>query len=251
LKTWHGLVYDFHGECDLLLVRSEKFHNNLGFEVQIRTQIRRDWSFIKEAALRIGDQVFEVTKDMVYHSNLATHGFRRRGINHLGGRDGVLPQKIAGFPISYVNYDTRRHKFEVDMGDKGIVSFKMYGDFLAVTVQRASEDFSDAVGLMGDFVTGELKGRDGRVMTNTDEFGLEWQIRDSDKHLFTELHGIQFPQTCKMPPPEAIARRRLAESSITYQEAAKACAGMEEESRDACIFDILSTGDLGMADFDL
>ena len=245
------MVFDFHGECDLLLTRSEKFKNDMGFEIQIRTQIRRDWSFIKEAALRIGDQVFEVTKDMVYHSNRVTHGFRRRGINHLGGHDGVLPQKIAGFPISYVNYDAKRHKFEVDMGEKGTVSFKIYGDFLSVNVQRATEDFGDAIGLMGDFVTGELKGRDGAIMTNTDDFGLEWQIRGSDNKLFTEIHGVQFPETCRMPPPEAVARRRLAESSVSYQEAAKACGGTEEESKDACIFDILSTGDLGMADLDL
>lgn len=245
------MVFDFHGECDLLLTKSEKFHNDLGFEIQIRTQIRRDWSFIKEAALRIGDQIFEVTKDMVYHSNRATHGFRRRGINHLGGHDGVLPQKLADFPISYVNYDTKRHKFVVDMGEKGTVTFKIYGDFLSVTVQRGTEDFTDAVGLMGDFVTGELKGRDGKVMTDTDAFGLEWQVRKSDNKLFTEVHGVQFPETCKMPPPEAIARRRLAESSVSYQAAAKACGGIDEESRDACIFDILATEDLGMAEFDL
>jgi hypothetical protein len=35
---------------------------------------------------------------------------------------------------------------------------------------------------------------------------------------------------------------------VSYKEAEDACAGFEEDVRESCIFDVLSTGDLKMAD---
>ena len=33
LKTWRGRVYDFHGECDLLLTKSRSFGKGLGLSL--------------------------------------------------------------------------------------------------------------------------------------------------------------------------------------------------------------------------
>jgi len=42
-------------------------------------------------------------------------------------------------------------------------------------------------------------------------------------------------------------RRRLGEVFITKEEAAQACARVDEADRDACIFDVLATNDKDMA----
>jgi hypothetical protein len=38
-KTFGGEMYDFHGECDLVLLHNPEFNNNLGMDIHIRTKI--------------------------------------------------------------------------------------------------------------------------------------------------------------------------------------------------------------------
>jgi len=38
LHTWMGMVYDFHCECDLVLLKSPSFDNGQGLYLHIRTQ---------------------------------------------------------------------------------------------------------------------------------------------------------------------------------------------------------------------
>jgi hypothetical protein len=40
-KTWQGQHYDYHGECDLVLLHSSEFGSGLGLDVHIRTKLRR------------------------------------------------------------------------------------------------------------------------------------------------------------------------------------------------------------------
>jgi cysteine-rich repeat protein len=49
-KTWRGKHFDYHGECDLVLLHSSAFESGLGLDVYIRTKIRRDMSYISSAA---------------------------------------------------------------------------------------------------------------------------------------------------------------------------------------------------------
>jgi hypothetical protein len=61
--TTDGTHYEYHGEWDLILARSMLFDAGLGLEVHGRTKfIDGLWSLISHAAVRIGQDVFEVTK---------------------------------------------------------------------------------------------------------------------------------------------------------------------------------------------
>jgi hypothetical protein len=44
----------------LVLAKDVKFAHGLGLDVQIRTKLVRYWSYIKSAAIRIGDDILEV-----------------------------------------------------------------------------------------------------------------------------------------------------------------------------------------------
>lgn len=87
VKTWVGQQYDYHGECDLVLVSSEKFANGLGLDIHIRTTIRDDWSYISATALRIGEDILEV------------HSFGKYYLN--GVENAPLPKKFGGFAIDH------------------------------------------------------------------------------------------------------------------------------------------------------
>jgi hypothetical protein len=226
----------------MILTKSAGFAGGLGLEVQVRTEIRHDWSFIAETVVKIGNDFLEVGSHAAFYIN---------GVAAETLTESAELQSLSGFPVKYFNYGTRRHRFEVDLGAKGKVVVKVYKEFLAVGVENGDEeDFADSVGLMGSYENGNMIARDGHVVTDTKEYGLEWQIRDTEKTLFHEAKGPQFPEQCRMPSAKAVKRRRLLESTVSYKEAQEACAGMDKEDMDSCIFDVLSTGDLSMADAD-
>jgi hypothetical protein len=235
LKTWMGEVYDFHGACDLVLVSSQTFHNGAGLDLHIRTKIRDDWSFISDAALRIGDDVLEVGTRAYYY------------LNDVAGAE--MPATVGGFPVSLTHFGTRRHKFEIDLGHMGVIVIKVFNEFLAVEVNNAHSDgFGDSVGLMGAFTDGSLVGRNGKVHEDHNEFGLSWQVHDTDDNLFQKAEGPQYPQLCQMPAPKSMKSRRMSESLVSFDVAEKACADWSEETRESCIYDVMSTGDLDMAE---
>jgi hypothetical protein len=241
LKTWLGEMYDFHGACDLVLIKSRGFHNQVGLEIQIRTEIRHDWSFIAHTAIKIGNDILEVGG----HGEFALNGIAGEKLTA-----NADLQSLNGFVVKYFNDGTRRHTFKVDIGHQQKIVIKVYNEFLSVTVRDAEEEyFGDSVGLMGNYHTGKLVGRDGTLHTNTDEFGFDWQVNGDDVMLFSEMQAPQFPQQCRMPSAEATQRRkrRLSESMVSYDEAEAAYASWEKEDRESCIFDVLSTGDLSMS----
>jgi hypothetical protein len=61
IKKWNGESYDYHGECDLVLVSSPHFGSGAGLDMHVRTKIVDTWSFISSAAVKIGTDVLEVT----------------------------------------------------------------------------------------------------------------------------------------------------------------------------------------------
>merc|ERR1711935_803940 len=63
-KTWTGDKYDYHGECDLVLVDHPAFANDLGLKIHIRTERVKYFSFISNIAVQIGDDVLEFDNDV-------------------------------------------------------------------------------------------------------------------------------------------------------------------------------------------
>ena len=241
------------GECDLVLARGEKFGNRLGFEVQIRTEIRNVWSFISAVAIRIGNDILEVDSS------------GRHYINGVGGLDLITDKQALEtvFPISWRMEYVGKHTGQIyainlhgdnhqEQKGANTLVIKVYNGFLDVEINGGdSKDFGDSVGLMGDFNTGSHLARDHRTVVDDDvEFGMEWQVLDTEQMLFRDAgNGPQHPTQCKMPLPSSLTLqdRRLSVDPKFRAEAQRACAAASKNDVDACEFDVLVTGDLGMA----
>jgi hypothetical protein len=234
--TWQGHHFDFHGECDLVLLQSKEFESGLGLDVHIRTHMRRDMSYISSAALRIGTDVLEVESQGVYY------------LNGVAGAD--LPSDFGGFEFLHTQPTDRQHVFEVHLGGRERIKVKTYKDFVSVLFEQAQlQHFGKSVGLMGDFGMGHMISRDGEtIIEDANAFGQEWQVLDSEPKLFHTVRFPQHPKMCTMPTPVQASqlRRRLSESSVDEMTAEKACEHWGE-GKDDCVFDVLTTGDLEMA----
>jgi hypothetical protein len=236
-KTWRGHHFDFHGECDLVLLHSSDFGAGLGLDVHIRTKLRRDMSYISAAVLRMGTDVLEVESQGVYYLN--------------GVAGAELPDEFSGFAFLHTQPTNKQHVFEVYMGGRERVKLKTYKDFVSVLIEQGqSKNFGDCVGLMGDFGNGRMLARDGNtVLDDPNAFGQEWQVLDTEPTFFQTLRLPRHPTGCKMPPPKQASqlRRRLLESSPVKELAAEEACAHWGEGKDNCVFDILTTGDLEMA----
>ena len=226
----------------MVFLSSPSFADQLGLDIHIRTTIQGRYSFIENAALRIGDSVVEVS---------------RYGDYIVDGVDTVtLPMELApGYTLRYKNRKGARdvHHFLVDIRDTGKqIRIQSYKHIVAVKIDEAtSDDFGDSVGLMGEFVTGRWLGRDGvTVIDNPDDFGMEWQVREGhDAFLFEGKRFPHYPTKCMMPDPVSENRRHRRLGETLFRDAAvKACSEVEDGSfREMCIDDVLATGDLGLA----
>jgi len=243
-KTWKNEHFEYHGQCDLLLAKDPEFADGLGLNVQIRTKLVRFWSYIKSAAIHIGDDILEVqgTDDL------------KEGAHHwINLEYKAEVTTIGGFPLSLIKKSPKKWSFEIDLnskfpGQKIVIS--TYREFVKVDfVNGSSESFGKSVGVLGDFNTGRTLARD-RVTELNDyiQLGNEWQVQPSEGMLFRDVQQPQFPKKCLLPEdPQGERRRRLDESSISVEQAEAACASLPNElDRKDCVYDILATQDLDM-----
>ena len=233
VKTWTGHVFDFHGACDIVLAHVPAFNQEQGLDLHVRMTMRDDWSYISEAALKIGDDVLLVGTNAEYYLN--------------GVKSAALPLTVGGYAVKVVHKTEKTHRFDIDLKEQGKIRIKVYNEFLGVNFQKAGSDFQDATGIMGEFQTGALLSRNGQVVDDTNVYGQEWQVHNDELQLFREQKGPQYPEACEMPVPKALSERRLAESMVSFDDASKACADWDMESKEACIYDVMATGDLEMA----
>jgi hypothetical protein len=208
----------------LVLAKDPVFADGLGLDVHIRTKLVRFWSYIKQAVIRIGDDVFEIEgssdpsemDEVHYWINLEYKG----ELTTLGG-----------FPVT-IEKKTTLHKtlFEIDLTSKypGVkIVLATYKEFVSVDFVNSNEQaFGNAVGLFGDFKSGKTFARDGiTVLDDFTELGHEWQVLPTEVMIFHDISEPQFPQMCIDPEdPRGERRRRLDESSVTEEQAEASCA---------------------------
>jgi len=245
-KTWQGEHFENHGQCDLVLTKDHNFAEGLGLDIQIRTKLVRFWSYIKKAAIRIGNDVLEVEGksdpeefDTSYWFNLEYKG---------------EATSIGGFPLTIHDNKVSKSYFEIDLSSKypgQKIVIATYREFVRVDFQGATaEAFGNTVGMLGDFKTGELLARDG--VTSIDEFmefGNEWQVLPADYMLFHDQSHPQFPKRCIQPEdPQGERKRRLSESTISVEAAEAVCSKTLGNALDIkdCVYDVLATQDLDM-----
>lgn len=227
-----------------MLAKDDTFANGLGIEVEIRTKLVRFWSYIKSAAIRIGDDILEVQGSAdpevgatEYWMNLEYQG----------------PVKtLGGFPVIASARSQKKRSFVIDLtskfpGEK--IEISTYREFVKVDFINSSEaSFGNAVGMLGDLKTGKLLGRDGTQVDDFYELGAQWQVRPDENMLFHRVEDPQFPKACVVPEdPQGERRRRLDEQSVSVEQAEAACAGLKNLlDRKDCVYDILATQDIDM-----
>ena len=216
----------------------------LDLDIHLRTSMVRYWSYIKTAAIRIGNDILEVEGSADKEDGVDKSHYR---INF--EYRGPL-ETLGGFPVTI---SPRNNVYTIDLDSKfpgQKILIKTFKEFVGVKIIGASQaSFGNAVGITGNYETGKTLARDGHtVIHDFTDLGLEWQVLPSDGKLFHEAAKPQFPELCYLPEdPRGDRTRRLGESGITEEQAEEACAGLKDEfDRKGCIYDILATQDLDM-----
>lgn len=242
--TYDGTGYTYHGQCDMVMARSANLHNSgLSLDVNARTTIKGDWSYISNVATRIGDDVLEVTSAGAHYFNGA------EGIEfpiELGGR--YIATKLerlldsGDIRIEYT-IDLMVHSDDHASGD--MIRISSFKDMLSLNVDAL---LHDTYGMLG--ITGKdgMIGRDlETVIDNSNIMGAQWQVNNTEPMLFREIRAPQYPENCFLPKVDS--RRRLQQASPeNTRRAQEACAAVEDESmRQFCEHDVLQTGDSSYA----
>lgn len=243
-KTWTGTKFDYHGECDLVLVNHPSYDNGKGLRLHIRTTRSGYWSYIEQIALQIGSDVLEFQNDVdnfVINGKEVTTNASTMGNTKNTLTFGGLEVRLFKNAIS-VRLDNEA-KSKIDFISRTV-------GFPTVIVDAGSNDaiLEGSVGLLGEWGSGKMLGRDGETdytgSSDYTEYALEWQVRDTEPMIFTSARYPQYPTECV--PPKKMLGTRLGMSHLK-QEAEKACESWKED-KDECIFDVMATRNIGSAE---
>uniref|UniRef100_A0A7S3P6D4 Uncharacterized protein n=1 Tax=Amphora coffeiformis TaxID=265554 RepID=A0A7S3P6D4_9STRA len=123
---------------------------------------------------------------------------------------------------------------------------------MKVQMNARPEDVGTSVGILGNYETGAMLGRQGQVFKDFQDMGFEWQMNPlEDSQLFKDAREPQLPyERCRMPSQTAVARRRLlrAKDSPLYEEATKACAKASSAEFQLCVEGVVATRELALAE---
>ena len=226
--------YDYHGECDLVMLHAPNFGNGLGLDTHIRTTIRYDYSFISSAAIMIGEDVLEVESWGDYMLN--------------GISQAALPAEMSGYTLTKTQTSDKESVFDIQYDSGKHIYLSTFKDFVGVKFDVFNRtELLGSEGLFGEFPSGKMVGRDGKtVIANPNEFGQEWMVLDTEPKLFQVNRFPQHPQKCNLPDPsKQTARRRLGET-VARGAAEEACVHWGHD-KDMCVMDVMATGDIEVA----
>ena len=231
----------FHGECDLVVLHSEKFHNNDGLDFHVRTTMHDElYSYIESAALRLGEDILEVHNGHIL-------------LNGAEYKDEDMPVSFGGktFDVTAIEQDgkggVRRRTYRLQVGSNFAIDFKYYKNLMTYHM-NGHEEFNGALGLVGAYPTGDMIGRDGRKIDNFIDFGFEWQVGLEDPVLFSDLRAPQLPyERCRMPTKAQTSRRLRGVNRALTEQAQLACSHVPSSNFELCVDDVVMTGDLELA----
>ena len=212
-----------------------------------RTKLYDTWSAFSSVALRMGDDTFEI------------HGMDPPLINGVPiplaaieyGSEFLFPITIAGFSVTVQNKGPNSRRHIIHLGDGERIYMNNFKHFVDLEVEGPREsDFMGSSGLLGNFNARANLARDGKtVIEDTDSFGQEWQVNDSDPQLFTVVDGPQYPAKCKMPARLTAEERHLRamNKKVSEDDARKACSKAMPSRIDNCIADVFGSDNIDMA----
>ena len=218
-KTFTGQKYDYHGECDLVLIDNPSFADGLGMRLHIRTTRVKYWSYIEQIALQIGDDVLEFDNDV---DNFLINGAK------VG--EAVRGTKTRfGLEEFWLRRDPKALSLRLDNKLKAKIDFIQHKKthFPAVSVNAGSNQtiFEGSLGMLGQWGTGKMMGRDGVTeFDDAEAFALEWQVRSDEPMLFSQARFPQHPQKCT-PPKAMPLMNRLGSSHMRKEAERPAAAG--------------------------
>jgi hypothetical protein len=208
--SWAGHHFEYHGICDLVLLHSSSYGNNLGLTIHIRTAEKSGSSYITNAVISIGKDRLEIQKDGMYYWN----------------NEAVIaqPNLFGDSTLTYVVADGWLPMWTITSPRGGIIFVQIFDGMVDVKLSGfLNEQISDSVGLLGDVDSGFLLSRNGDWMFDTNEFGNEWQVRDTEPNLFHDVVEPQFPLACRMPKREDVERRLKSFGHISEEEVRELC----------------------------
>eukprot|EP00977_Amphora_coffeiformis_P006092 scaffold1322_cov185-Amphora_coffeaeformis.AAC.2 len=254
--TWNGHRYDFHGHCDLVLLKSPHFGmghtkhaQEQGLAVHIRSApYKMVYSYISDMAIQVGHNILEIGSGGHHTIN---------GEPQTIGATGMLGDYHVGSTYT----KNGRYIYRVHLGDHREKKYhgqelyiREYKEWISIEVKHpCPADFVDSVGLMGSFPRGTWYGRDGvSIHDHIDDFGNDWIVQgDFDGYLFDV--PSPFPDKCNLPSLKDMAtkHRRLSTASVSRAQAVEACTKYVRFSSPAalesCVMDVLISEDLEMA----
>jgi hypothetical protein len=166
--TWDNIFYDYHGRCDLVLIKNDL----KGIHLHIRTEPQGGYASISHAALKLGGDTLEINMD--HQSHFFLNNQQVNSVPSTAVFVGSYPLTIT--PV----YGTR---FQVDIGPAQFIRITRYQFGLDIIVQANGANFSGSEGLCGSWNFGGLLDRDGDSFTNADWY-QNWQVKVAE-NLFT------------------------------------------------------------------
>jgi len=237
-RMWNNIWFDYQGQCDLVLIDNPHLSTGAGVRVHVRTKIRSWYSFIQEAAIQIDSEVLEIHAQKAFFLN--------------GKAIVGPPNYFGGYPIEIVNSTKWCRKkscprtviTRLKLGVDGSITVTAWKGFLYVDVYAVGAGFRDSVGLLGKRdIVGKF-ARNGTILQDDRTYAEEWQVLDTEPALFLEKKYPQYPDRCIIPPKGQVFRRS---PNINRRMAMKACSQVTDGAKDACMFDVMATGDIDMA----
>lgn len=222
-----------------MLLSNPSFMNGLGMDIHIRTKaMHKIFSYIETAAIRIGEDILEVSS------------YGTRTLNRV--TDVELPFFMADrFMVTHEQVNKKINMFHIKLPESEEIVVKTVKNMVTISIQNAdAANFGDSVGMMGQHATGALVGRDGvTIHEDTNAFAQEWQINpEIDSQLFVTTDSYpQYPARRVMPDATEQARRRLGQADISKADAEEACAHFGGDQKTMCVYDVMATGDLDAA----
>merc|ERR1719162_1037553 len=107
-------------------MKNPDFGNGLGMEIHMRTARMRMWSYVSNAAIRIGEDIFEVVGGPVDNNYW---------INGVAGETAdisntelqmTLASTISGFPIYFNQSSSKQREFIINLGESETINFKTW-----------------------------------------------------------------------------------------------------------------------------
>jgi len=230
-------------------VQTDDFSNGLGLRIHIRTKIEQSWSYVKFAAIKIGNDVLEVQgQGEVWDKSAAA-------VHYINGElNAELPFELSGkYPVTqlqekHCNKDESNCVeaiiYKIDLFEGGSIRVTQKWGVLRVGITVGGRnDLDGSVGLMGHLSKPGFWARDSISKftdVNINQFGQEWQVQESEPMIFNERLAPQHPEQCRLPAVST--KRRLGEDSALHQMALDACAGVEEALKEFCLLDVTAAG---------